>query len=420
MKDNLTQTFDVIVIGGGPSGMMAAGRAAELGASVLLLEKNESLGKKLRITGGGRCNITNETYDVRVLTEKYGKKGKFLFPAFSRFDVAATLEFFHTRGLPTVTEAENRVFPASFRADDVWGVMVQYIFENKVAIYYNTDIEGLLVENKMVVGVRMHGQSVRARKVIVATGGSSRPETGSTGDGFRWLQDIGHMLTEPDRALVPVTIQDPWVKSLQGMSLQHAKLSIVHRGKKVKGMEGKLLFTHFGISGPLVLNMSRDIREYFTKRKTQLSLDIFPNTERSILDEKLLKIISEKSNTKVKNALKEFVTPAIVDVLCDLAHINGEKYAREMTRSERQICIDSVKDMRMTPSGFLGMDKAVVSSGGVDVREVDFKTMQSRLYPSLYLVGDILDFNRPSGGYSLQICWTTGRLAGESAVKSLM
>lgn len=412
------QQYDVIVIGGGPSGMMAAGRAAELGASVLLLEKNESLGKKLRITGGGRCNLTNDLRDNRILTEKYGKKGKFLFPAFSRFDVSATLHFFHTRGLATITEAEQRVFPSTFRADDVWGTLVQYMFEHRVQIAYNVHIDELFSEDNYVKGVIVGGRTIRAHSVIVATGGYSRPETGSTGDGFGWLEKVGHTIIRANASLVPVTIQDVWVKKLQGISLQGARLSILHQGKKVKASEGKLLFTHFGISGPLVLNMSNDIRKYFEKRKTLLSLDIFPHQDKNTLEEVFLDTLVQQPNVMVKNILKSIIMPSLVDVVCEQAKVRPEMYGRDISRLERKACIDACKDLRMTPSGFLGMQKAIVSSGGVEVKEVDFKTMESRIQRNLYLVGDILDFNKPSGGFSLQICWTTGRLAGESAALS--
>ncbi|MDD5084144.1 MAG: NAD(P)/FAD-dependent oxidoreductase [Candidatus Moranbacteria bacterium] len=420
MTDIFSEPFDVIVIGGGPSGMMAAGRAAEMGARVLLLEKNESLGKKLRITGGGRCNLTNATADARKMAEKFGDKGKFLLPALARFGVEATLDFFHQHELPTKVEGENRVFPASDRADDVWGALVQYMFSHKVVIQYDVRIDGFAIEDGRVIGVKMNGGVVRAKQYILATGGKSKPETGSTGDGLAWLSALGHTVIEPDTALVPITIQDPWVRNLQGTSLQKVKLSIVHKGEKRKGFEGKMLFTHFGVSGPLVLNMSRLVRERFGKGKTELSLDLFPHTDSAGLDLRLLDIFAKNVNKKLKNGLDDFTLPSLIGALIELSELDSEKPVREITRKERLLLSLVAKDMRMTVSGFLGFQKAIVSSGGVDVKEVDFKTMRSRRYPNLFLVGDILDFNRPSGGYSLQICWTTGRLAGENAAASAL
>ena len=380
-----------------------------------MLEKNESLGKKLRITGGGRCNLTNATFDIHKMAEKFGDKGKFLFPALARFGVQATLDFFHEHGLLTKVEAENRVFPESDRADDVWGVLVQYMFEHKVTISYDAKIDGFQMEDGKIVGIKANGGIVRAKNYILATGGQSKPETGSTGDGLVWLREDGHTVIEPDTALVPVTIQDPWVRNLQGTSLSNAKLSILHKGEKHKGVEGKMLFTHFGVSGPLVLNMSRAIRELFGKGKVQLSLDIFPGADTARLDAQLQEIFLKSRNKKLKNGLDGFVLPSLATALIELSELDLEKPVREITRKERLLLILVAKDMRMTVSGFLGFQKAVVSSGGAEVKEIDFKTMRSRIHPNLFLVGDILDFNRPSGGYSLQICWTTGRLAGENA-----
>ncbi len=424
MRDIFTETFDVIVVGGGPSGMIAAGRAAECGARVLLLEKNESLGKKLRITGGGRCNLTNATFDVHKFVSKFGAQGKFLFPALARFGISETLDFFHHKGLATKTEAENRVFPESDRADDVWGLLVRYMLEHNVVIQYNASIQGFVIEDALIQGIALEGGIVRARSYIMATGGKSRPETGSTGDGFLWLSELGHAISSPDTALVPVTIQDPWVKNLQGTSLSDSKLSIVHKGKKQKGLRGKMLFTHFGVSGPLVLNMSRSIRECFGSGKTELSLDLFPGIDSALLDQRLLDIFARNANKKLKNSLDTYVSPSLTATLLNLAatakgpqFLSGEKYVREITREERLFLSALAKDMRMTVSGFLGFQKSIVSSGGVDIREIDFKTMQSRMHKNLFIVGDLLDFNRPSGGYSLQICWTTGYLAGESAAK---
>lgn len=412
--------FEVIVIGGGPAGMMAAGRAAECGARVLLVEKNDSVGKKLRITGGGRCNLTNALPDRILFAEKFGKKGKLLLPALARFDTNATREFFHQRGLPTKIEAENRVFPLSDRADDVADVMKQYISHNDVAIQYHAVVEGFEMKNDTIVGVRVNGSVMRAKTYILATGGTSRPETGSSGDGFEWLRRIGHAIVDPNAALVPVTIQDEWVREAQGVSLPVVKLSLVHRGKKQRGQVGKILLTHFGVSGPLVLNMSRSIKKVFGTGKTQLSLDLFPGTDGATLDTRLRNIFASYPNKKIKNSLGDFVPSALTMALLALSHINPDTAVREVTRQERLALCETAKDMRMTVSGFLGLDKAVVSSGGVDVNEVDLRTMQSRLFPSLYIIGDMLDFNRPSGGFSLQICWTTGFIAGENAAnKSL-
>lgn len=412
-------TYDVIVIGGGPAGMIAAGRAAEFGARVLLLEKNAKLGKKLLITGGGRCNITNAELDVRKMVAKYGPKGKALFGSFSRFGVAETLDFFHMHGLPTKVEAEKRAFPTSNKAEDVWKTLVQYIKDGKVTIQYDSPVSGIETKGDIVTGVRVGKNIVSAKKYIIATGGKSRPETGSTGEGFAWMRDIGHTVTEQDAALVPVTTKEQWQKELSGLSFPEAKLTIVQDGKKVESKTGKLLFTHFGLSGPLVLNMSKNIRELFTYAPVSLELDLFPELDAVALDKKVLDVLTGAFNKKIRNNLGDLVPPKMIATLLELTKIDPEKTCNAVTKTERTLLVKQLKSFKLTVTGFLGTDKAITTSGGVSLKEIDFKTMQSKLYKNLYLAGDILDFDRPSGGFSLQICWTTGYLAGENSAKAL-
>lgn len=407
--------YDVVVIGGGPAGMIAAGRAAELGANVVLLEKNAKLGKKLLITGGGRCNITNAELEVRKMVAKYGPKGKALFGSFSRFGVAESLEFFHARNLETKVEAEKRAFPKSNKAQDVWQVLVEYMREGGVHIAYNSPAHALLHSGNRITGVKTKQGVVAGKKYILATGGKSRPETGSTGEGFAWMKTLGHSVSESDPALVPVTIQEQWLKDLSGLSFTHAKLTIVQDGKKVESKTGKLLFTHFGISGPLVLNMSKNIRELHLYAPVTLDLDLFPELDVVALDKKILEVLSAGFNKKVRNNLGDVVPPKMIPTLLNLVHIDPEKTCNAITKAERTLLVKQLKSFSLTVTGFLGVEKAVVTSGGVSLKEIDFKTMQSKLYANLYLAGDILDFDRPSGGFSLQICWTTGYLAGENS-----
>jgi predicted Rossmann fold flavoprotein len=408
-------TYDVIVIGGGPAGMIAAGRAAELGARVLLLEKNAKLGKKLLITGGGRCNITNAELDVRTMVARYGPKGKALFGAFSRFGVAESLEFFNSRGLVTKVEAEKRAFPKSNKAEDVWKTLVTYLQNGKVTIEFNSPVLGLVRTGSLVVGVKTKQGLRTAKTYIVATGGKSRPETGSTGEGFKWMKNLGHTVEEQDAVLVPVTTREQWQKALPGLSFPDAKLTIVQDGKKVASKTGKLLFTHFGLSGPLVLNMSKAIRELYTYAPVYLELDLFPNLDTAALDKKALAILTSAFNKKIRNNLSELVPPKMIPTLLKLVGIDEEKNCNAITKAERTRLVQQLKNFILTVTGFLGVEKAITTSGGVSLKEIDFKTMQSKLYSNLYLAGDILDFDRPSGGFSLQICWTTGYLAGENA-----
>jgi predicted Rossmann fold flavoprotein len=411
------EIYDVAVIGGGPAGMMAAGRAAECGAKVILLEKNPGLGKKLLISGGGRCNILNAEFDQRILTEKYGKKGKALFSGFAQFDVQATIDFFESKGLKIKVEPEKRAFPVSDKAEDVQKTMIAYMKKHGVKVLTSATVKGFEIKDNLIHGIKMEGALLQAKNYVLATGGKSRPETGSTGDGFVWMKKLGHTVTEPDPALVPVTIRNPWIPELAGISLQGVKLTILQNGKKQESNTGKLLFTHTGISGPLVLNMSKNIGELLKGDAVMLSLDLFPSLDIGAVDQKLIATFEGGKNKMIKNFIGGIVKPRLGHVLLALAGIDENKPIHQLTREERMEFAKLLKDIPMSVQGLLGADKAVVTGGGVALKEIDFKTMRSKLCSNLFLTGDILDFDRPSGGFSLQICWTTGYVAGNTAAR---
>ncbi len=406
--------YDVAVIGGGPAGMIAAGRAAALGAKVLLVEKNAKLGKKLLITGGGRCNITNAELDIRKMVGKYGRKGKALFGSFTRFGVAESLEFFREHGLETKIEAEKRAFPKSNKAEDVWKVLVQYLKAGKVEILYSAPMTGIQADQGRVVSIKTSKGEIKAYNYIISTGGKSRPETGSTGEGLEMLKSIGHAVEESDPALVPVKTQDEWAHKLSGLSFPHAKLSVFQDGVKQASAVGKILFTHFGLSGPLVLNMSKNISELYKYAPVELQIDLYPELDVPDLDKKVLANLGEVLNKKIKNSLGSIVPPRMIPALLALSGIDGEKEVNFLVRAERLQLVKLLKGLPMQVAGFLGREKAIVTSGGVSLKEIDFKTMRSKLFSNLFLAGDVLNFDRPSGGFSLQICWTTGFLAGEN------
>lgn len=413
--------WDVVVIGGGPAGMMSAGRASELGTKVLLLEKNDSLGKKLLITGGGRCNVTNAQFDTRKLLAKFKGNDQFLFSAFSQWSVKETLDFFHSRNMPTKVENELRVFPESNTAQSVWDTLVEYLKKGNVTVRSNAPVVDFVTDTatKQILAVKLkNGEEVWAKKFILATGGKSRPETGSTGDGFKWLTKLGHTVSEPVASLVPITLRDKWVKSLSGVTLPEVKLTLLQNGAKQDVQKGKILFTHVGVSGPTILNMSSDIAELLKYGEVIISLDLFPTEDYGKLNTKLQELFKTHSNKKFKNVLGEIVPGAVANVVAELSKINIDMQCNSVTREERLSLVQLLKAIPMHVSGLLGVDKAIVTSGGVALSEVDFKTMQSRLYPNLYLIGDILDIDRPSGGYSLQLCWTTGFVAGSNSVKA--
>lgn len=405
--------WDVIVIGGGPAGMMAAGTAAKKNVNVLLIEKNDTLGKKLLITGGGRCNITNSEFDNRKLLAKFKDGGKFLFSAFSQWSVRETLDFFHAAGMDTKIENELRTFPISNSARSVWNVLVTNLKQNHVTVLFNAQVVEILHEGALVMGVILKDKTViKGRSVILATGGISRPETGSTGDGYAWLKRLGHTVIEPIPSLVPVALKDKWVKQLAGIKFSDIKMTVLQNNERQLSVKGKLLFTHVGISGPTVLNMSKDIGELLSYGEVLISLDIFPKEDEGALDKKLQELFIAHDKKKLKNVITKLIPTALADVLISLAEIDSEIHCNSVTREERRKLVAMVKSFPLHVDKLLGVEKAVITSGGVALDEVDFKTMRSRLFPNLYLIGDILNVDRPSGGYSLQLCWTTGFVAG--------
>ena len=409
--------FDVAVIGGGPAGMMAAGRAAELGASVVLLEKNPGLGKKLLITGGGRCNILSAEFDTHKLVARYGKKGKSLYSTFSQFDAQATWDFFESRGLKLKVEAEQRAFPVSDKAEDVQRTLISYMAAGKVKVLTGVTVKSLVHENGLIKKVVHDGGFTEAKHYILATGGKSRPETGSTGDGFLWMKDLGHSVTEQEAALVPLTIRNPWIKDVAGISLKDVKLTVWQGKTKHESRIGKMLFTHVGVSGPAVLNMSKNIGALLKSGPVTLSLDLFPSLDAGALDKKVIDVFEKGKNKMIKNNIGDLVQPRLGHVLLALAGVDPTVPLHQLKRDDRMAFVSLLKDVPMSVSGLLGEDKAVVTGGGVDLKEIEFKTMRSKKFQNLFLAGDILDFDRPSGGFSLQICWTTGYVAGSSAAQ---
>lgn len=406
--------------------MMATGRAAEMGHSVLLLEKNQILGKKLLLTGGGRCNFTNNKQNIRDLALSYKESDQFLMSAFSQFDAVKTIEFFNERGMKTKEEAEGRVFPVSDKAQTVLDVLVKYMKNGGVEIKKGVAVVDITFnkENSIfAIQLSTYGRSVNvgknretflAKSCVIATGGVSHPETGSMGEGFNWLKKLGHKIIKTDASLVPIAVKDKWIKELSGLTLNDIKLTAYLDGKKQFIQKGKILFTHFGISGPTVLNMSKDVGELLHSGEVVIKLDLFPKLDLGTLKQNLQKILVAESNKKLKNTLNALIPLTLVPVMLKLAGIDGETANHSVSHEDRTKLVKYMKEIPMRIEGLLGADKAIVSSGGVPLEEVNFKTMQSRIVPQLFIVGDALNINRPSGGYSLQLCWTTGFVAGNN------
>lgn len=410
------QIWDVAVIGGGPAGMMAAGRAAEHGVKVILIEKNSSLGKKLLITGGRRCNLTNAEFNARKFLDKFKESGKFLFSAFSRWSVKETIDFFRSRKMEIKIEAENRVFPKSESAKSVLDVLVNYMKEGGVVILSGSSVSSLIKKENFIEAAKLKdGREIKARAFILATGGKSRPETGSTGDGLAWLESIGHTVIKPNLALTPITVKEQWIKLLQGVSLPDVKITLIQNNKKQATQRGKIIFTHFGLSGPAILNISKEIGKLLENGEAIIALDLFPLLDYEKIDQNLREIFKTNSNKKFKNCFGGFLPYKLAPIAAELSGISPDVFCHSITREERLKLAKLLKDMRMEAIGLLGADEAIITGGGIALEEVDFKTMRSRVFSNLYFAGDILNIDRPSGGYSLQLCWTTGYVAGDSA-----
>lgn len=408
--------FDVIVVGGGASGMMAAGAAARKGKKVLLLEKNKKLGEKLRISGGGRCNITNAEYDSRTLLKHYGEAEKFLHTPFSVFGVKQTFTFFESQGLPLVVQARNRAFPATEKAEDVCKVMEQYCTHSNITIKTNTPVDRFVKKGNSIKEVIAKGVSYEAGKVILATGGMSHPETGSTGDGFKWLKDLGHTIENPTPSIVPIAVEEKWVKSLAGTSLSFMKITFFVDEKKSFSKTGKLLFTHFGLSGPLILNAAKKVGDILHEGRVTAAIDMYPDTEFDVLERRVISIFDNNKNKLFKNVIKECVPEGLSDaVLMLLDKSLAETKVHSITKEDRKKLIHVLKGAKVTITGLMGYDRAVVADGGVPLNEIDMKTFGSKKVENLSITGDLLHINRPSGGFSLQLCWTSGFIAGDNS-----
>ncbi len=408
--------YDVIVIGGGPSGMMAAGIAAKNNKKVLLIEKNTDLGNKLKITGGGRCNITNYELDDRKLLENYGEAAKYLFSTFSQFSVKETFTFFEKRKLPLDIQSRNRVFPKSEKAYDVYLTMKNFIKEYGVKIIYGSPIFKINTRGNEITSVDTRDIRYTAKKYVVSVGGVAAPETGSEGDGFKWMEKIGHSINRPNPNIVPLRSADNWVKEISGTTLSFMKITFFCNKKKAFSKIGKILFTHFGISGPLVLNSSKQVAELIERGRVTSEIDLFPDTNNKSLEKRILKIFDQTKNKNFKNALYELLPRKISDVIHDMMRLEiKNKKVHSITVEERKVLLNLLKHLPLSIEGLMGMDRAVVSDGGIPLSEIDTKTMQSKIIKNLYITGDMLHISRPSGGYSLQLCWTTGFVAGMNA-----
>ena len=406
----------VIVIGGGAAGLMAALSAAEAGASVTLLEGNEKLGKKIYITGKGRCNVTNAC-EPAAFMNRVVKNPRFLFSALNVFAPEDMMALLERLGCPVKVERGDRVFPVSEKASDVTRALEKELRRLGVSIRLNTKVSHILVENGAACGVELEdGTRLEADRVVVATGGQSYPSTGSTGDGFRWMAELGHTVYPPLPSLIPLTCGAAWVSALQGLSLKNVRLTL-KRGKKVLYSDvGEMLFTHFGISGPLVLSASAHMAE-LAPEDVQLLLDLKPGLTAEQLDARLLRELDASGKRQLHTLLATLYPASLAEEMPAICGVPAHTPACEITREQRARLVRAGKELLLPVDGTRPLTEAVVTRGGVSVKEINPATMESRRVRGLYAAGELLDVDAMTGGFNLQIAFSTGRLAGRSAAE---
>lgn len=410
----------LLVIGGGAAGLMAAGTASHEGVETLVLERNERPARKLMITGKGRCNVTNNCASLQELISNVPRNGRFLYGAFSRFMPSDVIAFFEDRGVELKTERGNRVFPVSDNAADIVDALVSYTKER--ARFINGRAVKLLTEESKVIGVETEsGDKIFADKIIIATGGLSYPGTGSTGDGYSLAKQAGHKITELVPSLVPLEIHEGFCSNLMGLSLRNTAIKVVdtESGKTVYTDFGEMLFTHFGVSGPMILSASAHMRN-MKSGKYKIYIDLKPALTDEQLDARILRDFSENTNKNFINALNSLLPKKLVPVIVKLSGINLSTKVNQITKEQRKNLVQLLKGMCITVTGFRPVAEAIITSGGVDISQINPKTMESKLMSGLYFAGEVIDTDAYTGGFNLQIAFSTGRLAALSAAEEII
>ncbi len=409
----------VIVIGAGPAGMMAAGAAAENGADIMLIEKNRMVGRKLAITGKGRCNITNFC-DTDTFISNVTANPRFMYTAINRFSCYDTVAFFEERGLSTKVERGNRVFPVSDKAADVVDTLYDYLVELNVDIV-RAEVKSLIIQDGAVIGVRLDDTEIRSDAVIVTCGGLSYKATGSTGDGYTFAKSAGHTITPLLPSLVPLVSDDKDIPELQGLSLKNVSIKIIDKNsdREIYSDFGDMLFTHFGISGPIVLSASAHMRSMSPGRYTAY-IDLKPALDSETLDKRILRDLAEFSNKDIINSMGKLLPKKLIPIVLDRADIDFRTKCNSLTSEARERLLNVIKAFRVDIHSFRPINEAIVTHGGVDVKDIDPRTMGSKLIKGLYFAGEVLDLDAYTGGFNLQIAYSTGRLAGTSAASIIL
>ena len=416
----------VVVIGGGPAGMMSAVMAKEAGNEVILIEKMKSLGRKLLITGKGRCNITSSLPMEEFIKNTPGN-GKFLYSVFNNFSNKDIIKFLNKEGLEVKEERGNRIFPVTDKSQDVLDCFIKKLKKDKVEIHYNEKVEEILYDKKedekIVTGVRTSKGEIKADKVILATGGKSYPLTGSTGDGYCLAQKLGHTITNLKPSLVPIEIFEKSIcKNLQGLSLRNVSIKIIdnENKKEIYSDFGEMLFTHFGVSGPIILSSSahlvryKNIDEKFKNKNIKIIVDFKPALSEEKLEARILRDFEEFKNKQFKNSLDKLLPQKLIPVIIELSNINENKKVNEITKEERKKLVILLKNFTLTLEKLRPIEEAIITSGGINIKEINPKTMESKLVKNLYFAGEIIDVDSYTGGFNLQIAYSTGYVAGLS------
>ena len=414
------QQTDVIVVGGGPAGLFAAGFAALAGARVLLLEKNRRCGAKLLITGKGRCNITTSEPDPRRLVEHLGAGGKALLTALYAFGTAETIDFFQQRGLGLKVERGGRVFPAQGGAADVLKVLEDFLAASGAQLVSGCEVQGLGCSQGRLETIRTSANEYRASSVILATGGLSYRDTGCTGDGYRWARQTGHAVIKPQPALVALKLAESWTGSVSDLNLKNVRVAVLLDGQAIDERFGEAFFTRSGIGGPIILDMSSNIRDALKGGKVTLQLDLKPALDADTFDRRLQRELEKHNNRNFGNALSGLLPKDMIPLFIQLSGIATDKKCHSITRTERRQLLGLFKQLPLTVTACGDFRRAIVTAGGVSLEDIDMRSMRSRHVENLYFAGEMIDLDGPTGGFNLQICWSTGYLAGVSAARQVL
>ncbi len=408
----MREVYDTIIIGGGAAGLLAGVECKRLGQSFLIIERNPRAGKKILITGKGRCNVTTYNKDLDDLISKYQRNGKFLYGAFSRFSVEDTMRYFEKiLNIPLNVERGKRVFPKSNKSLEVVYALLNKVGEN---ILPNTSVLKFNTKGNSITSVSTYKGDFQAKRYILATGGKSYPITGSNGDGYTLAKDVGHTVVEPKPALVPIICEERWVKELAGLSLKYVTITAYQNEKKVVSGFGEALFTHEGLSGPIVIDMSRAVGDALEKGNVSLSIDFKPAIPKEELDKRLQTDLKGLAKKSLRTFLKGYLPSSLIPTFIELSNIPSYTQSCDITKEQREKLLTLLKDFKLTVKEIGTWEKAIVTSGGVSIKEIDPKTMKSKIVNNLYFAGEIIDVYGPTGGYNLQICWSTGILAARS------